>query len=80
MKSYKLATDCYFPACIFKQFWISLRKWLSVLPHGYLNCTVRSIHFVIRQGSSDVSDDGRCISIVQTTRPETLTIFLIFVG
>ena len=54
MKSYKLVTDCYFPACIFKQVWISLRKWLPVLPRGYINCTVRSMHFVIGQGSSDV--------------------------
>ena len=73
MKSYKLVTHCYFPACIFKQFWISLLKWLSVLPNCYLNCGVRSVHFVIGQRlllevvamfKVAITLDGRCICIV----------------
>lgn len=58
MKSYKLVTDCYFPACIFKQFWISLG--IAVSPSELLLelcCTQGALchrsAFIVR-GSRDV--------------------------
>lgn len=90
MKSYKLVTDCYFPVCIFEQFWISLLKWLSVLPNCCLNCAVRSVHFVIGQRlllevvamfKVAITLDGMVhLHSSRTTRPETLIFFLSFVG
>ena len=65
-------------------------KWLSVLPNCCLNCAVRSVHFVIGQRlllevvamfKVAMTLDGMVhLHSSRTTRPETLTFFLSFVG
>ena len=72
----------------FQTIWISLRKWLSVLPNCYLNCAVRSVHSVLGQRlllevvamfKVAITLDGMVhLHSPRTTRPETLTFFSIF--
>lgn len=73
MKSYKLVADCYFPACNFKQFWISDCANGCQSSNCYLNCAVRSVHFVIGQRlllevvamfKVAITLDGSCICVV----------------